>query len=98
MYDYYYYNVRSLQGHAESGRQSGLERRGRLPDVAQNLRTGLASSAHLQVLASSHAARFPGRRVGRGRLSVGLAKQTVELFVGAVRAGTHAGAGQRLKN
>lgn len=52
----------------------------------------------MQVLASCHAARIPGRRIGRRRLSEGLAKQTVELFIGASRAETYAGAGQRLKN
>jgi hypothetical protein len=90
--------TRVFQGHAESGRQSGLGRGGRLPDVAQNVRAGLASSTDLQVLAPGHAAHFPGRRASRGRLSDGFAKQTVELFVGTSRAETHAGAGQRLYN
>lgn len=94
-----YYDIiaaRVFQGHAEGGWQSGLGRGGRLPDVAQNVRAGLAAGADLQVLASGHAAHFPGRRARRGRLSDGFAKQTVELLVGTRRAETHAGAGQRL--
>lgn len=87
-----------FQWHAEGGRPSGLGRRGRMPDAAQNLRTGPASGAHLQVLAPGHAARFPGRRADHRHLSDGLAKQTVELFVGENRAGTHSRAAQRLKN
>lgn len=86
------------QGYAQSGRQSGLGRRGRLPDAAQNLRTRFASGALLQVLATGHAARFPGRHARRRRLSDGVAQPTVELLVGASRAGAHAGAVQRLND
>lgn len=86
------------QGHAQSGRQGGLGRRGRLPDAAQNLRTRPAPGARLQVLATGHAARFPGCHARRRRLSDGVAQPTVELFVGAGRAGTHAGAAQRLND